>query len=104
MFNKIKLILKSVREYKIYAFLTPIFMIGEALLECLLPFYMSEFVDEIEVVSKDTFSNLVPYIIILIVMATLSLTFGVLGGRTAAIASTGLAKNLRGDLYRKLQS
>ena len=104
MFNKIKLILKSVREYKIYAFLTPIFMIGEALLECLLPFYMSEFVDKIEVVSKDTFSNLVPYIIILIVMATLSLTFGVLGGRTAAIASTGLAKNLRGDLYRKLQS
>ena len=104
MFNKIKLILKSVREYKIYAFLTPIFMIGEALLECLLPFYMSEFVDEIEVVSKDTFSNLVPYIIILIVMATLSLTFGVLGGRTAAIASTGLAKNLRGDLYGKLQS
>ena len=55
-------------------------------------------------VSKDTFSNLVPYIIILIVMAILSLTFGVLGGRTAAIASTGLAKNLRGDLYRKLQS
>ena len=104
MFNKIKLILKSVREYKIYAFLTPIFMIGEALLECLLPFYMSEFVDEIEAVSQDTFSNLVPYIIILIVMATLSLTFGVLGGRTAAIASTGLAKNLRGDLYRKLQS
>ena len=94
----------TAREYKIYAFLTPIFMIGEALLECLLPFYMSEFVDEIEAVSQDTFSNLVPYIIILIVMATLSLTFGVLGGRTAAIASTGLAKNLRGDLYRKLQS
>ena len=104
MINKIKLILKSVCEYKIYAILTPLFMVGEALIECVLPFIMSQFIDKIEVVTGDTFVELVPFIVALVLMAVLSLTFGVLGGRTAAIASTGLAKNLRGDLYKKIQS
>lgn len=104
MLQKIKLILKSVREYKIYAILTPLFMIGEAAIECALPFIMSMFIDKIEVITANTFSELMPFIVALILMAIFSLVFGVLGGRTAAIASTGMAKNLRGDLYKKLQS
>lgn len=104
MFKKIKLILNSVREYKKYALLTPLFMIGEAGTECALPFVMSMFIDKIEVVEKNTFSELIPFIIALIIMACFSLLCGVLGGRTAAIASTGLAKNLRSDLFKKLQS
>ena len=105
MWKKVKLILRSVRKYKIYAILTPIFMIGEAAMECALPFIMSMFIDEIENVNTTIgFSTLWPYIVALIVMALVSLACGILGGRTAAIASTGLAKNLREDMYKKLQS
>ncbi len=106
MWKKIKLILKSVREYKVPTLLTPLFMIGEAGMECSLPFVMSMFVDQIEDVGSGLvpFSSLWVYIISLIGMATLSLVFGILGGRFGAIASTGLAKNLRSDLHKKLQS
>lgn len=106
MLKRIKLILRSVREYKKFAFITPILMVGETLIECSLPFVMSMFVDEIELVSAGTtqFAHLWIYIGILIGMALVSLTCGALAGRTAAIASTGLAKNLRRDLYEHIQS
>lgn len=102
MWKKIKLILKSVRQYKVPAILTPLFMVGEAAMECALPLVMSKFVDKIEVVSD--IKELWVYIVALVLMAALSLTCGILGGRTAAIASTGLAKNLRSDLFKKIQS
>ncbi len=106
MWKKIKYILKSVREYKVYALVTPLFMIGEAGIECALPFVMSMFLNKIEEVSGGiaTFSSLWVYIVALIAMAMVSLLCGVLGGRTAAKASTGLAKNLRSDLFAKLES
>ena len=104
MFKNVKLILRSVREYKKYALLTPLFMIIEAALECALPFVMSQFVNQIEVTTKNNFVDLIPYIIVLVVMAMCSLLCGVFGGRMAAIASNGLAKNLRNDLYKKIQS
>ncbi|MCH5179808.1 MAG: ABC transporter ATP-binding protein [Erysipelotrichales bacterium] len=107
MFKKIKLILASVREYKKYAILTPILMIGEAAMECAIPFVMQLFLSKIESMDIGVnfdFVALLPYIIGLILMAMFSLTCGILGGRTAAIASTGLAKNLRSDMYKKLQS
>ncbi len=105
MIKKIKLILKSVREYKKYAILTPIFMIGEASMECAIPYVMSLFLEKIQDFGfKLSFADIWVYIVLLIGMAIISLACGILGGRTAAIASTGLAKNLRGDLYRKLQS
>lgn len=105
MIKKIKLILKSVREYKKQAILTPIFMVGEVALECAIPYVMSLFLDKIEKMGMSIqFNVLLPYIIGLVAMAMASLLFGVLGGRTAAVASTGLARNLRSDLYKKLQS
>ena len=51
MINKIKLILKSVREYKKYALITPLFMIGEAAMECAMPFVMGLFVDAIKTIT-----------------------------------------------------
>ena len=111
MFKKLKLILKSVRQYKKYAIITPLFMIGEAALECAMPFLMGIFVDEIKLlnVPDDFFhaasSTGIPvfYIaLILLGMAILSLLCGWFGGRTASIASVGLACNLREDLYKKL--
>lgn len=104
MFNQIKLVLKSTREYKKYALITPLFMVIEVLMECLLPYTMSEFVNKIEVTTSSNFGELVPYIVALILMATISLLSGIMGGKTASIASNGLAKNLRNDLYEKTQS
>lgn len=105
LWPKVKLILKSVREYKKYAIATPICMIGEVAMECSLPFIMSVLLGEIEKVDTVTgITPLIPYILLLIGMAVVSLICGILGGVFAAKASTGLAKNLRGDLYRKLQS
>lgn len=105
MIKKIKLILKSVREYKKQAILTPIFMVGEVALECAIPYVMSLFLDKIEEMGMSIqFNVLLPYVIGLVAMAMASLLFGVMGGRTAAVASTGLARNLRSDLYKKLQS
>ena len=102
MFKAFRKVFKSVREYKIYAIITPLFMIGEAAVECALPFIMSKFVDKIEGVSSITV--LLPYIFAIIGMAVISITCGILAGRFASIASCGFAKNLRNDLYKKVES
>ena len=131
MFKKIKLIFKSSRQYRKYALVTPLFMIGEALLECCLPFVMSIFVDTIQPAHQEATANgvtdlwgvmttwvpcpkntlgftfnvtLMWCIVVLVSMAFVSLACGILGGRTAAKASVGFATNLRMDLYKKLQS
>ena len=117
MWNKIKLILKSIRQYKVYAIITPIFMILEAAIECALPFIMSMFVDTIEKVNTlEDIMTFYPYtntnfglnvqvslfllIIILVSMALVSLACGILGGVFGSKASVGLATNLRMDLYK----
>ena len=102
MFKAFKKVFKSVREYKIYAIITPLFMIGEAAVECALPFVMSLFVDSIE--GATSLATLLPYIFAIIGMAVVSITCGILAGRFASIASCGFAKNLRNDLYRKIES
>lgn len=111
MFKKFFKILKSVREYKKYAIITPIFMVGEAALECAMPFIMGIFVDELKAMTgPDSFFHSstsigipVFYIaLMLLIMAILSLLCGWFGGKTASIASVGLACNLREDLYKKL--
>lgn len=125
MLQKIKLILQSVREYKKYAIITPIFMLFEALIECVMPFIMSALIDSVSqnVNKLNTFQDIFApltythnglgltinvtifgIMITLIIMAVLSLTCGILGGRTAARASAGMAANLRSDLYKKIQS
>ncbi len=102
MFKLFKKVFKSVREYKKYAIITPLFMVGEAAVECALPFVMSLFVDKIE--GASSLSTLLPYIFAILGMAVVSITCGILAGRFASIASCGFAKNLRNDLYRKIES
>ena len=116
MWQKIKLILKSVRQYKKYALITPIFMVIEAALECLLPFIMSVLIDDIgkitqpsDIMNKVFYNFAFPVTLfwifmILIGFSLLSLTCGILGGRLAAKASIGMGANLRSDLYKKIQS
>ena len=102
MFKAFKKVFKSVREYKKYAIITPLFMIGEAAVECALPFVMTKFVDSIK--DADNVSALLPYIFLILGMAVVSITCGILAGRFASIASCGFAKNLRNDLYKKVES
>ena len=102
MFKLFKKVFKSVREYKIYAIITPLFMIGEAAVECALPFVMSLFVNSIE--DATNINVLLPYIFAIVGMAIVSITCGILAGRFASIASCGFAKNLRNDLYKKVES
>ena len=102
MFKAFKKVFHSVREYKKFAIITPLFMVGEAAVECALPFVMSLFVDKIE--GASSLSTLLPYIFAILGMAIVSITCGILAGRFASIASCGFAKNLRNDLYRKIES
>ena len=97
----IKKILKSVREYKKYAILTPIFVSFEVILEVLIPLLMSKIIDD----GLDGGNMSIVYIIgiILVICSFLSLLFGILSGLNASKASTGFASNLRHDLYYKVQ-
>lgn len=117
MWNKIKLILKSLKQYKKYAIITPIFMVLEVLFESALPFVMSVFLDlSIQIHDISQFTDVISHprlpfdvsllglIIAMVIMACLSLLAGILGGKFAAKASVGLATNLRSDLYKKIQS
>ena len=96
-----KLLLKSVREYKKQSILTPIFVLLEVLLEVMIPMEMAKIID-IGIAGGN-----LPYIIqrgfILVVMAMLALYFGVTAGKTAAIAAAGYAKNLRHDIFYRVQ-
>ena len=89
----IKRMAKSIREYKKASILTPIFVSLETIMEVIIPFVMAMLIDKGIQVSN--MNMILFYGIILVLCALLSLTFGYLAGRYAAIASTGFAKNLR---------
>ncbi len=97
----IKTLAKSIREYKKQTILTPIFVALEVVMEILIPFVMAKLVD------YGIYGNNMPMIyklgLLLILLVIGSLTFGVLAGKFAAKASTGFAKNLRQDMYYKVQ-
>ncbi len=97
----IKHLVKSIREYKKPAILTPIFMILEVAMEITIPFLVAKLIDE-GVNANDTKAIFIIGAELLIA-ALLSLFFGVQSGKNAAIASAGFAKNLRQDMYEKMQ-
>ena len=96
----IKKILKSVREFKKASILTPVFVTGEVIMECLLPLIMAQLIDHM---TGESMGPILKYGLILVVMALISLFCGVQSGSYAATASAGFAKNLRQDLYFKIQ-
>lgn len=97
----IKRLLGCVREYKVYAILTPIFIILEVLLETMIPTVMGMIIDQGIMVGN--MSRILQLGGILAIMALLSLACGMGNGYTGAIASTGFAKNLRHDMYYAIQ-
>ena len=97
----IKTIMKSIREYKAPSIWTPILIIGEVAMECMLPFIIAQLINEIQAGCE--FSVIAKYGGILAVMAIVSMCFGGAAGKTCAVASCGFAKNLRKDLFCKIQ-
>ena len=106
----VKTLLKSVREYKKPAIITPIFMTLEAFCECLIPFFMAQLITAIKpepgatpLPADEALQVVLRYGVILIALAAVSLASGVLAGKFAATAGCGFAKNLRHDLFGKVQ-
>ena len=96
----VKTLLKSVREYKKDSFLAPLFISLEVVLECFIPFVMASLIDNM---TGESLSPVLKYGSILIVLAFCSLFCGFMSGKHAATASCGFAKNLRQDLYFRIQ-
>ena len=98
----IKTLLAQVKQYKTASVLAPIFTAGEVLMEVLIPFVTASIIDK--GIEAGDISQVYLYGGIMLAMAFLSLIFGVLAGRYAAKASSGLACNLRDGIYEKVQT
>ncbi|WP_230398065.1 ABC transporter ATP-binding protein [Novisyntrophococcus fermenticellae] len=93
---------KSIREYKKSSIATPLLVSVEVVLECIIPFVIASLVNQIK--EGCELQVILQYGIILVIMAGLSLLFGAWAGSACATASCGLAKNLRKDMFQKIQS
>ena len=97
----IRKLAESIREYKKDAILTPLFVAVEVVLEVLIPLLMAKIIDE--GVYMGHMDIVIKIGLELVLCAIVSLIFGTLSGKFAAKASSGFAKNLRKDLYYKVQ-
>ena len=97
----VKKILKSLREYKKDTILSPVFMILEVSMEILIPFLLARLIDQ--GITQENQEVIIKIGIELLVVAFFSLFCGVQSGKCAAKASCGFAKNLRQDMYNKVQ-
>ena len=97
----IKKLAKSLRQYKKPAILTPIIIAVEVMLEVAIPFTTSFLIDL--GIKQGDMGEILKYGGILVALALTSLTLGIIAGRLSAIASAGFAKNLRRDMFHKVQ-
>ena len=107
-FSSMKILSKSIREYKKPSILAPLFVALEVVCECLIPYIMTLLLGRIKTISEsgDTtllIPEILKYGLFLILLALVSLTCGVLAGKFCATASSGFAKNLRTDIFSKIQ-
>ncbi len=98
----LKRLASCVREFKKPTILTLIFIMGEAIIEVFIPFITAELVNRIK--SGVAMDELVKTGLLLVLMACLSLCCGGIAARTCAKASAGFAKNLRSDIFKRIQS
>ncbi len=121
----LKTVSKSIREYKKPSFLAPFFVAMEVVVECFIPYIMTLLLGAIEFIAGDPktpnpvavsiinwlfkgnepklLTTILFFGLMLLFLAVISLTFGALSGRFCAVASSGFAKNLRKDMYYKIQ-
>ena len=97
----VKVLARSIREFKKPAILTPLLVSVEVVMECAIPFVIAQLVNQMQAgCSLDVIAK---YGAALVAMSLISLVFGVAAGKTCAAASTGFARNLRRDMFYKIQ-
>ncbi|WP_086350747.1 ABC transporter ATP-binding protein [Candidatus Enterococcus clewellii] len=97
----IKKLLANVGEYKKESLITPLYVTGEVALDIIIPLIMAMMIDK--GIEKGDTQAILMYGGLLFICAVIALFFGAMSGRYAAIASAGFAKNLRGNLFSKIQ-
>ncbi|WP_462361195.1 ABC transporter ATP-binding protein [Parvimonas micra] len=97
----VKTLSKSIREYKKDSIMSVVYIVFEVIMECIIPFILANLVNGIR--SNIPIEDLFKQGLILVVMAMLSLAFGILAGKKSAVASAGFARNLRKDIFEKVQ-
>ena len=97
----IKKLASRVRQYKKQTIATPLFMVGEVAMEALIPMIMARLIDL--GIQQGRMDQILLYGGLLVATAMISLLSGVMSGRMAAVASAGFARNLRHDMYYKIQ-
>lgn len=93
---------KSIREYRRESILAPVFVILEVLMEVLIPLQMAKIIDV--GIAQGNLPYIVRMGVILVAMAMTALFFGAMAGKFAAVAAAGYAKNLRHDIFYKIQN
>ena len=102
--NVIKKLAGSLREYKTATIITPIAVALEVVVECLIPLVMAKFIDELSNVANAQVQDFIIDGVLLLALAVAGFVFGTISGRYCAVASAGFAKNLRSDLFLKVQT
>ncbi len=98
----IKRLSKCIREYKKQTILTPIFVLGEVMLEVLIPLLMASLIDN--GINAGSMNYVVKMGVVLLVCAIVSMFFGVAAGQSCSVASAGFAANIRKDMYYNVQN
>ena len=98
----IKTLMGSIRDYKKVTIATPLLVLGEVLCEMMIPFITADMIDAIK--DGATVAQMLPTAGFLVLIALTSLAFGAAAGVTCSHASCGFAKNLRHDLFYKIQT
>ncbi len=97
----VKVLSKSVREFKFASTMAPLMVSCEVVMECIIPFIISKLINQIK--AGAGLDVIFYYGVILVVMAMISLLFGIAAGNYCATASTGFARNLRKDMFYRIQ-
>ena len=97
----LKVLSKCIREYKQASLKAPLMVSLEVVMECIIPFIIAQLVNRMK--AGAGFREIAMYGLVLVIMATLSLIFGITAGNACATASCGFAKNVRKDLFYKIQ-
>lgn len=94
----------QIKEFKKDSILTPVFMIGEVIMETIIPLMMASIIDKGINVEGGNIGHIYMMGALMLVVALFSLTFGILGGMYGSKASTGFARNLRKAMYENIQT
>ena len=98
----IKRLSECIREYKKDAVMTPVFVIGEVIMEVVMPLLMAKLIDN--GINAGNMNFVLKMGLGLLICAVISMFFGGVAGRTCAVASAGFAKNLRHDMFYSVQN